>query len=92
MSNFQQPGATPQMSEMGRPQPKHEDSLAKTVGKKYAGGVASKAGGQTEEYVKDHHSELEAAAGEDFDAAKAKAQEQLDNAKQTWAKIFPCCA
>ncbi|KAJ7865265.1 hypothetical protein B0H13DRAFT_2353108 [Mycena leptocephala] len=91
MSHMQQPNATPQMSETGRPAPKHEDSMLKTVGKKYAGGAAGKAGGQTEEYVKDHHEELEAKAGEEYDDVKAQAQEQFDSAKQTWSKIFPCC-
>lgn len=92
MSHYnQQPGATPQMSEAHRPEIKHEDSTLKTVGKKYAGGVASKAGGQTEEYVKDNHEELEAKASEEYDDVKAQAQAQLDSAKQTWSKIFPCC-
>jgi len=92
MSHDAQPSATPQMSETGRPEPKHEDSMMKTVGKKYAGGAASKAGGQTEEYVKDNHEELEAQATQEFDDVKARAEAGLDDAKQTWAKIFPCCA
>jgi len=41
--------------------------------------------------VKDNHEELEAKAGEEYDNAKAQAQAQLDSAKQTWSKIFPCC-
>ncbi|KAJ7747909.1 hypothetical protein DFH07DRAFT_1062618 [Mycena maculata] len=91
MSHFEQPGATPEMSETGRPAPKKEDSLIKTVGKKYAGGAASKAGEQTEEYVKDNHEELQAAAAQEYDDVKAQAQAKLDEAKQTWSKIFPCC-
>jgi hypothetical protein len=59
--------------------------MLKTVGKKYAGGAAGKAGGQTEEYVKDHHEELEAKAGEEYDDVKAQAQEQFDSAKQVSA-------
>ncbi|KAJ6613563.1 hypothetical protein B0H10DRAFT_2436369 [Mycena sp. CBHHK59/15] len=78
-------------SETGRPEQKREDSLMKTVGKKYAGGVASKAGGQTEEYIKDHHEELQSEAADQYDATKARAQAELDEAKQTWSKIFPCC-
>ncbi|KAF7329792.1 hypothetical protein MKEN_00242500 [Mycena kentingensis (nom. inval.)] len=96
--NQQQPGAHPDMysDERGgahqhqqqRPQ---EDSLAKTVGKKYAGGVASNAGKHTEEYVKENHEELGEKVEEEYDAAKERAQEEFDKAKQTWAKIFPCC-
>lgn len=68
-----------------RPPAKHEDSLAKTVAKKYAGGAASKAGGQTEEYLKDHHQELAADVTNEYDAAKARAQQELDDAKQVSA-------
>ncbi|KAK7042420.1 hypothetical protein R3P38DRAFT_3178980 [Favolaschia claudopus] len=90
MSHIYQPGATPQMSEQ-RPPMKQEDSLMKTVGKKYAGGAAKKAGSESASYVKDHHEEIEEKAGEEYDKAKAEAEEQYNNAKQTWAKIFPCC-
>nr|GAT45370.1 predicted protein [Mycena chlorophos] len=88
MSHFNQhqPGSHPQMSEH-----KKEDSFVKTIGKKFAGEAASKAGGQTEEYVVDHHSELEQKVGDGYDDVKERAQAQLDEAKQTWSKIFPCC-
>ncbi|KAF8208240.1 hypothetical protein K438DRAFT_1961742 [Mycena galopus ATCC 62051] len=81
MSHTLQPSATPQMSEH-RPEAKPSDSVMKTVEKKFAGSAASKAGEQTEEYVKDNHSELEAKGAQEYDDAKAQAQAQLDEAKQ----------
>jgi hypothetical protein len=63
----------------------------KTVGKKYAGGAASKAGGQTEEYVKDNHEELEAQATQEYDDVKARAEAGLDDAKQVNLNpLLPC--
>lgn len=78
-----------------RPAPKHEDSLLKTVAKKYAGGAADKAGEQTEEYLKDHHDELQADVANEFDAAKARAQAELDDVKQASIinlYVAPTCA